>query len=330
MLIARDFRDWRPATSSRLVRRRPVRLLLEGRDLVLFRTRRGQVGVVPGRCLHRGMPLSEGRVVGDGLECAYHGWSYSVDGRVCAPGRAETCEPSASYDVQERHGVVWLRDAGPGAPLPPLAPEGFQHVRTIHGVVAAPVELLLVNFTEIEHTALVHWLFGYPLDRLAEVTFRSAVEDGKVFSESAGPQKPLPPGAGSLLGIRTGDRLVMEWVAAGPPLHVRYQIGWEDPRSGARRPLRLFEVAYFASLGPRQSAVTALYFVDLRSRVPGLVALGKAIVGMVIALEYRRDSRLLARLGSLDPSLRSCRLGRFDASLVAQRKLFFTDSDRAP
>ena len=39
-------------------------------------------GVVAARdlCMHRGSPLSMGRVQGDEIVCAYHGWRYGPEG----------------------------------------------------------------------------------------------------------------------------------------------------------------------------------------------------------------------------------------------------------
>ena len=49
-----------------------VRILCE--DLVLFQTKKGEVGLLHDRCSHRGASLSYGRVEERGLACAYHGW----------------------------------------------------------------------------------------------------------------------------------------------------------------------------------------------------------------------------------------------------------------
>lgn len=75
------------------------------------------------RCPHRLVPLSAGTVVGDELQCCYHGYRVGADGRVTAipalpagtPIPPKACVPTAH--VQVRFGLVWLcladDDSGP-------------------------------------------------------------------------------------------------------------------------------------------------------------------------------------------------------------------------
>src|SRR5439155_17420273 len=53
---------------------RPVRLL--GEDLILFRSAKGELGLIGERCAHRGLSLAYGIPQENGLRCAYHGWTY--------------------------------------------------------------------------------------------------------------------------------------------------------------------------------------------------------------------------------------------------------------
>jgi len=41
--------------------------------VVLFRTESGEAVALAGRCPHRHFPLGKGHLVGDSLECGYHG-----------------------------------------------------------------------------------------------------------------------------------------------------------------------------------------------------------------------------------------------------------------
>ena len=46
-------------------------------ELVLFRTRTGQVNVLDAYCPHLGAHLAEGgRVVGEAIQCPFHHWQY--------------------------------------------------------------------------------------------------------------------------------------------------------------------------------------------------------------------------------------------------------------
>ena len=55
---------------------------IANRPVLVWRTRDGKVGAFDDRCVHKRMPLSEGRVLADGLlECAYHGFCYDAAGK---------------------------------------------------------------------------------------------------------------------------------------------------------------------------------------------------------------------------------------------------------
>lgn len=56
-----------------------VRVL--GEDLLLYRDRAGNYGLVAEKCSHRGASLYYGFVEEDGIRCAYHGWKYDACGR---------------------------------------------------------------------------------------------------------------------------------------------------------------------------------------------------------------------------------------------------------
>jgi len=81
-----------------------------GRDLVAWRGESGQVSVMDAYCQHLGAHLGYGgTVVGDEIQCPFHGWRWSTAGRnTCIPyedrpnlGRRINTMPTA-----ERHGAV--------------------------------------------------------------------------------------------------------------------------------------------------------------------------------------------------------------------------------
>src|SRR5215212_6691304 len=55
-----------------------VRIL--GEDLVAFKDKSGNVGLIQDHCAHRGASLLYGRVEERGISCAYHGWLYDTKG----------------------------------------------------------------------------------------------------------------------------------------------------------------------------------------------------------------------------------------------------------
>jgi glutamate synthase domain-containing protein 2/nitrite reductase/ring-hydroxylating ferredoxin subunit len=73
---------------SELRDREPNYALVGEVDLVVVR-HDDQISVLYGRCLHRGVLLSDGHVEGDNLICGVHGWDYRLDTGVSEYNNAE-------------------------------------------------------------------------------------------------------------------------------------------------------------------------------------------------------------------------------------------------
>ena len=92
-------RYWHPVLmATQLPSDRPVAVRVVGRDLALFRTPSGGLGALEDKCAHRRLKLSVGRVIGERLRCAYHGWAYTTDGQAESPvtPRLRACVTSVS------------------------------------------------------------------------------------------------------------------------------------------------------------------------------------------------------------------------------------------
>lgn len=57
-------------------------MTLLGEDLVLFRSRNGDLGLLDRHCSHRGASLEYGLPTNVGIQCGYHGWHFACDGRI--------------------------------------------------------------------------------------------------------------------------------------------------------------------------------------------------------------------------------------------------------
>jgi phenylpropionate dioxygenase-like ring-hydroxylating dioxygenase large terminal subunit len=111
--VARMTDYWYVACRSKRLGRRPRAATVLGTPLVLFRGQNGQVGALLDRCPHRNAPLSAGRVVGDRLQCGYHGWEFGCGG-VCEkiPGLIEPGEmrgrSATAFPVRDQQGLIWV------------------------------------------------------------------------------------------------------------------------------------------------------------------------------------------------------------------------------
>jgi vanillate monooxygenase len=82
-----------------------------GEPVVLYRSGDGTVAALEDRCCHRSLPLSMGSVVGDRLQCGYHGLEFDSSGScVSVPGQS-LVPPGAAvrrYPLAERHNWLWI------------------------------------------------------------------------------------------------------------------------------------------------------------------------------------------------------------------------------
>ena len=120
-------RYWHPiAASVELNDENPtkeVRLL--GEDLVLFRSTRGEIGLIEPSCPHRKANLSYGVPEPEGIRCAYHGWLFDTQGN-CVD---QPSEPAGSrfkekvhlkaYKTEELGGLIFAYMGPEPAPLLP-------------------------------------------------------------------------------------------------------------------------------------------------------------------------------------------------------------------
>lgn len=106
-------RYWQPIALSSEATDLPKQIRRYGEDLILFRSRSGEVGLMVPYCIHRGASLLYGRVEDDGIRCAYHGWKFGCQGKVLD----QPCEPEGGlskhklrqpwYPVVEQFGAIW-------------------------------------------------------------------------------------------------------------------------------------------------------------------------------------------------------------------------------
>lgn len=96
-------RYWQPVCmTSEIPDDRPLRLRIMSEDLVAFKDKSGEYGLLAANCSHRNTSLEYGIIEEKGIRCCYHGWRYANDGTILeAPG-----EPSTSK-IKERvkHGA---------------------------------------------------------------------------------------------------------------------------------------------------------------------------------------------------------------------------------
>ncbi|MFL6950729.1 MAG: Rieske 2Fe-2S domain-containing protein [Xanthobacteraceae bacterium] len=156
---------WYVAASDHEIGRQPLRRVILGEPIVFFRTEDGAPVAFEDRCAHRHLPLSMGKLIGDTLQCHYHGLRYDRTG-VCVrvPGQ-DMIPPSArvrTYPIVQRYRWVWVWMGDPALADPDKitdfhwlddanwgAKPQYLHVK-------ANWQLIVDNLLDLTHLAFVH------------------------------------------------------------------------------------------------------------------------------------------------------------------------------
>ena len=165
-IFAHPLNAWYVAAwDHEVTNRAPLARTVAGRPLALWRGTDGRVSALADACWHRLAPLSKGAIIGDELQCPYHGLRYNRAGRCTAMPAQKTINPSAtvpSYPVVERHRFIWVwlgdADLADPARIPDMhqmdSPEWAGDGETIHA--GCNYQLILDNLMDLTHEEFVH------------------------------------------------------------------------------------------------------------------------------------------------------------------------------
>jgi phenylpropionate dioxygenase-like ring-hydroxylating dioxygenase large terminal subunit len=314
------FDHWHPILVSERLTASPVSVRLHGKELVLFRPEPDRIGALEDCCPHRRMRLSTGKVIGGRLQCPYHGWTFNECGAGESPGTPKLYACARSFDAIDSRGAIWVKSQNSEAEFPAFDVTGCYHVCTLQHQVKAPLELVLDNFTEMEHSATTHNVFGYPLERMAEVKVRFEQTRTSVRVMNVGPPKKMPFILRLLLGIRRRFLFYDDWTTHFSPVHAVYDHWWADPSGRGQGLVRWRLYIFFTPVD--QESTSIITFAFTKSRYPGphgCIRLFKWLLRRMLHEEIVLDVKMLENLADKSPSIEGMKLSRFDPVLGWQR-----------
>jgi vanillate O-demethylase monooxygenase subunit len=156
---------WYVAASADEVQNKPLGRIILGEPVVFYRLQDGTPVALEDRCAHRHLPLSMGKLVGDTLQCHYHGLRYDKTG-VCVRVPGQDMIPSTarvkSYPVAERYKWLWIWMGDPALADPAKItdfhwlddPNWGAKGQYLH--VDANWQLIVDNLLDLTHLAFVH------------------------------------------------------------------------------------------------------------------------------------------------------------------------------
>jgi vanillate O-demethylase monooxygenase subunit len=162
-MFLRNF--WYVAATDEEIGRKPLGRMILGEPIVLFRSEAGSPIAFEDRCPHRHLPLSMGKVVGDALQCHYHGLQFGSDGRcVRIPGQdvIPKAAKAKTYPLVERYHWIWIWMGDPEL-ADPAAITDFHWLddpnwgaKSSYLHVNANWQLIVDNLLDLTHLAFVH------------------------------------------------------------------------------------------------------------------------------------------------------------------------------
>ena len=156
--------DWHPvAAAAKIAPGEVASSFLLNEEIALWRSAAGQLHAWKDRCPHRGTRLSIGKVAGESITCAYHGWRFGDDG-ACVGVPAQPGQPlpparCGVHQVKERYGLAWVclgTPRGDVLPFPEYADPKLRKVICGPYDVASSAPRIVENFLDMAHFGFVH------------------------------------------------------------------------------------------------------------------------------------------------------------------------------
>jgi vanillate O-demethylase monooxygenase subunit len=222
---------WYVAATAAEVGRALLQRWICGEPLVLFRSTAGAVIAFGDRCPHRKAALSAGKLIGDEVECGYHGMRFDVAGR-CTHVPGQTNIPprlkAQVYPAAEKYGWIWVWIGDAAAADPALVPDyhwnespdwkavfGYLHVR-------ANYQLVVDNLMDLTHETYIHPT-SIGMREVAYTPITTQVEGERVLVTRLMPGCEAPPLFKKVRGLSTIDR--WQRIHFEPPAHVKIDAG---------------------------------------------------------------------------------------------------------
>ena len=157
--------QWYCAAFGHELKDKPLARSFLGEPVVIYRKADGAPAALEDRCCHRRAPLSKGKLLGDRLQCGYHGFTFDASGAcVRIPGQ-DRVPPSLgvrAYPLIERHGYLWIWMGERAKADPALIPDFHQNHdpgwSAVRGrlPIAAHYLLVVENLIDLSHVGIVH------------------------------------------------------------------------------------------------------------------------------------------------------------------------------
>lgn len=135
-----------------------------GKEIVIFKTKSGEIGIIDAYCKHMGAHLGKGGVVvGETIKCPFHGFCFDKQGECTETGYGTPPSPrvhTKKYHFKELHGVVMAffhpKDNIPTWEIPDLNVKDWTPLKFKAWELSSHPQETAENAVDIGHFAEVH------------------------------------------------------------------------------------------------------------------------------------------------------------------------------
>jgi vanillate O-demethylase monooxygenase subunit len=137
-----------------------------GQSVLIFRKLDGTAVAINNTCPHRFAPLHRGKLLGEIVECPYHGLQFNAEGQCVhnphGNGKTPKRMCSKAYPLVELHDMLWIWMGDPNladpATIPDFSCQSDDRFPTVGGVIEmhANYELISDNLMDLTHVEFTH------------------------------------------------------------------------------------------------------------------------------------------------------------------------------
>lgn len=241
--------------------------------VLLYRTEVGAPVALEDICPHRSLPLSEGNLLGDQVQCAYHGLEFGPDGKCtripAQPNVPPRCRVRA-YPVVEKWRWLWIWMGDPELADesripdfhwnddPDWTPTGG------HFYIKCDYNLLVDNLLDLSHETFVH-ASTIGNAAVAETPVRTETDDDEVRVLRQINNHPAPPLYVKLKNF-TGEIDRTQNITWTPPTNI--VIESRSSPSGSNDPDMVLEYRVLNGITPATSGATHHFWAVPRNFAP--------------------------------------------------------------
>jgi phenylpropionate dioxygenase-like ring-hydroxylating dioxygenase large terminal subunit len=313
--------QWYVAAWSSEVSREPMERWILNQPIAMYRKESGEAVALGGRCPHRHFPLGKSRVVGDNIECGYHGITFDATGK-CVHIPTQDMVPAVcrvpSYPLVEKWQWLWIWPGDPALADPANIPDhremglddpDYLASGDVYYTVPGRYLLMHDNLLDLSHLAYLHRT-TIASDGIGKARELRDEGPGWLRSRRQMPRVQCPPIIAKLLDHHDlVDRSFgMKWYLPG--LHAGFDdfhVVSDTPCSGrllgafkvyhAITPGRLHDAHYFFAVARTfardDAAISEALIKDLRVTLEEDMTATREIEGMLQAHEVMPQEMLL-------------------------------------